>query len=132
MLCIQADIFHGRDSLTRTIQYYIDRHAKNTLKHINNKLRRFVLCTFNQKYVEKKQQARYGDCFHCGKCCSLLLKCPFLEGTDGNTKCAIYNNGRPKQCEAFPIDPKDLHDVDYLCGYFFSEELKNSEFSMTK
>ena len=31
--------------------------------------------------------------------------------------------GRPKQCEAFPIDPKDLHDVDFLCGYFFNEEI---------
>ncbi len=111
--------------MTRILQYYIDRHARRTIKKINSKLRRFVLCTFKQKYVEKQQRTRYGDCFQCGKCCSLLYKCPFLEGPEGNTRCAIYHKGRPKQCEAFPIDYKDLHDVEFLCGYFFHDELEN-------
>lgn len=110
--------------MTRLLQYYIDKHAKRTIKKFNNKLRRFVLCTFKQEYIEDKQKTRFGDCFQCGKCCSLIFKCPFLEGTDGNTRCSIYDKGRPKQCAAFPIDYKDLHDVDYLCGYFFSNEVE--------
>ena len=75
--------------------------------------------------MEEQQKSRYGDCFQCGKCCSLLLKCPFLEGPEWNTKCAIYHKGRPKQCEAFPIDHKDLHDVEFLCGYYFNDEVEN-------
>lgn len=110
--------------MTRILQYYIDRHAIRTIKQFNNKLRRFVLCVFKQKYVEQLEKTRFGDCFQCGKCCSLLYKCPFLEGPEGNTRCTIYEKGRPKQCAAFPIDYKDLHDVDYLCGYFFSEEVE--------
>lgn len=115
--------------MTRILQYYIDRHAKRAIKKINSKLRRFVLCTFKQKYVEEQQKSRYGDCFQCGKCCSLLLKCPFLEGPEWNTKCAIYHKGRPKQCEAFPIDHKDLHDVEFLCGYYFNDEVENLQVS---
>jgi len=104
------------------IQYYIEAYAKKTLKKIGSKIRRFILCTFNKKYVERKQSYRYGDCFDCGKCCTLLYKCPFLEGPEGNTRCIIYNRGRPRQCKAFPIDIKDLYDVDFLCGYYFKDE----------
>ncbi len=112
--------------MTRILQYYIDRHARRTIKKINSKLRRLVLCIFKQKYIEEQEKTRYGDCFQCGKCCSLLYKCPFLEGPQWNTRCAIYDKGRPKQCQAFPIDPQDLHDVDFLCGYYFDAEVRMS------
>jgi hypothetical protein len=28
--------------------------------------------------------------------------------------------GRPKPCVAFPIDERDLADVNFQCGYFFT------------
>jgi len=108
------------------IKYYLDRHAFNTIKKIKSKLRRFVLCNFKQKYIKEQIKTRYGDCFQCGKCCNLLYRCPFLEGSEGYALCAIYHNGRPKQCKAFPIDYKDLKDVDYLCGYYFNDDLKTN------
>jgi hypothetical protein len=30
----------------------------------------------------------------------------------------VYDD-RPKPCQAFPIDNRDLADVNFLCGYFF-------------
>ena len=132
MLFFKPAYHSGVGRLKRIIRYYIDRHAKKTFKKLNSKLRRFVLCTFNRRYVEKKQNSRYGDCFQCGKCCTLLYKCPFLEGPEGNTRCIIYHKGRPKQCQAFPIDSKDLHDVEFLCGYYFSDEIVSVASSTVK
>ncbi len=86
-----------------------------------SKIRRFVLCKFHKGYVEAQLKKRRGDCLQCGKCCRFLYRCPFLIGSDENMRCLIYNFCRPSQCIAFPIDVKDLEEVNFKCGYYFYE-----------
>jgi len=88
-------------------------------KLVINKVRRSYLCYFDPDYVKKNEAARVGECFGCGKCCTLVFKCVFLQGSEEQARCQIYDIGRPKPCGAFPIDPKDLADVNFLCGYSF-------------
>ncbi len=90
------------------------------ISKLGNKLRRWFHCTLNPAYIEQQQQLREGECVRCGRCCRLVFKCPFLGGTDENPLCLIYEKGRPFQCAAFPIDPRDLADVDFQCGYSFA------------
>jgi len=89
------------------------------LSRLSNKIRRFILCAVKPRYVEEMIQHRGGECVQCGKCCKLVFKCPFLGGTDENPRCMVYE-GRPKPCVAFPIDERDLADVNFQCGYFFT------------
>ncbi|HTN43952.1 MAG TPA: hypothetical protein VMN77_09180 [Nitrospiria bacterium] len=89
------------------------------LTRLGNKIRRFFLCAVKPRYVQEMIQHRGGECVQCGKCCKLVFKCPFLGGTDENPRCMVYE-GRPKPCVAFPIDERDLADVNFQCGYFFS------------
>jgi hypothetical protein len=84
------------------------------------KLRRSFLCLFRKEYVERQELIRGGECVGCGRCCKLVFRCPFLGGTDENPRCMIYD-GRPKPCQVFPIDKRDLADVNYLCSYTFEE-----------
>lgn len=88
-------------------------------KMVYHKIRRSYLCYFNPEYVKENEAARTGECFGCGKCCTLVFRCVFLEGSEEQARCQIYDIGRPKPCGAFPIDPKDLADVNFLCGYSF-------------
>jgi hypothetical protein len=88
-------------------------------KVVANKVRRTYLCYFDPEYVKENEAARVGECVGCGKCCTLVFRCVFLEGSDEQSRCKIYTIGRPKPCGAFPIDPKDLADVNFLCGYSF-------------
>jgi len=90
------------------------------LTRLSNKIRRFFLCAVKPSYVEEMIQHRGGECVQCGKCCKLVFKCPFLGGTDENPRCMVYE-GRPKPCVAFPIDERDLADVNFQCGYYFSD-----------
>jgi len=92
------------------------------LRMVFNKIRRSYLCYFRPEYVKQFEASRLGECFGCGKCCTLVFKCVFLSGSDEQARCRIYNVGRPKPCGAFPIDPKDLADVNFLCGYSFLPE----------
>ena len=84
-----------------------------------NKIRRTYLCYFKPEYVQEQETAREGECVGCGKCCTLVFRCVFLEGSVEQSRCMIYDIGRPKPCGAFPIDPKDLADVNFLCSYTF-------------
>ncbi|MBI3594981.1 MAG: hypothetical protein HY200_08485 [Nitrospirae bacterium] len=88
-------------------------------KMVLNKIRRTYLCYFDPEYVKVNEAARVGECFGCGKCCTLVFKCVFLQGSEEQARCQIYDIGRPKPCGAFPIDPRDLADVNFLCGYSF-------------
>lgn len=83
------------------------------------KLRRLYLVHFRLQYVQEQLKKRRGHCLQCGKCCRFAVKCPHL--TEDN-KCDIYNLKRPKQCVYFPIDEKDLADVNFECGYYFVED----------
>jgi len=91
------------------------------LSRLANKIRRFILCAVRPQYVEQMIRHRGGECVQCGKCCKLVFKCPFLGGTDENPRCMVYE-GRPKPCVAFPINERDLADVNFQCGYFFMDQ----------
>lgn len=90
------------------------------LTRLTNKFRRFFLCAVKPEYIEEQIRHRGGECVQCGRCCRLVFKCPFLGGTEENPRCMVYE-GRPKPCVAFPIDERDLADVNFQCGYFFTE-----------
>jgi hypothetical protein len=101
----------------------VKRDSLTLLKRMTNKVRRMILCTTAQDYVKEQERLRSGECYQCGKCCKLLFRCPFLGGSEDNPRCTIYND-RPKPCMAFPIDERDLADVNFQCGYFFQEKSK--------
>lgn len=79
-------------------------------------VRRIYLNYLNKQYVSKQLATRRGDCKQCGKCCSLVFRCPFL---NKENKCIIYHKGRPRHCKTFPMDQKDLQDIGGDCGYYF-------------
>jgi hypothetical protein len=91
------------------------------LGKVANKIRRFFLCVVPSEYVRRQTALRQGESVGCGRCCKLVFQCPFLGGTDENPRCLIYNGARPNQCAAFPIDERDLADVNYLCSYSFPQ-----------
>jgi hypothetical protein len=80
------------------------------------KLRRYWLTHFRRGYVARQMQLREGSCRRCGRCCALLFRCPWLEG---RATCRIYGLRRPRACEAFPIDERDIGDVGGECGFSF-------------
>ena len=73
---------------------------------------------------------------YCGKCCQLVIPCPFLEGQEKTAEadhltCLIYHKGRPPQCIAFPIDERDLADVNFQCGYYFLDAKREEGLQLT-
>ncbi|OGG46302.1 MAG: hypothetical protein A3F84_02435 [Candidatus Handelsmanbacteria bacterium RIFCSPLOWO2_12_FULL_64_10] len=86
---------------------------------IAGKVRRFALIRFRPGYVARQAALREGECNRCGRCCKILFRCPFLkEEEGGESHCRIYGQ-RFEQCVAFPIDDRDLADVDFNCTYSF-------------
>ena len=92
--------------------------SSNIFIKLSNKFRRLILCTIKEDYVREQEQIRGGECISCGRCCKLVFRCPYLGGTDEHPRCLVYDD-RPKPCKAFPIDERDLADVNFHCGYFF-------------
>ena len=113
--------------MAATRQRYLKKLTKSDSSHFSkagNKVRRFILCLLGKDYVKEQEKLRFGDCVLCGKCCQLVIPCPFLEGQEKTAEadhltCLIYHKGRPPQCVAFPIDERDLADVNFQCGYYF-------------
>ena len=95
------------------------RAARSAKVLMKGKIRRFFLPKFYPEYVKKQLSIRQGECLQCGKCCVFLNRCPFLKGHGENIRCLIYNICRPKQCKIFPIDERDIREVNGTCGYSF-------------
>ena len=90
--------------------------------HLIGKFRRFYLIHFRQDYVRKQQLLRNGACRQCGECCCLVFKCPLLTRKG---LCLIYGKCRPDVCKIYPIDQRDVYEVNAFgghCGYWFEEE----------
>jgi len=87
------------------------------LSRVNGLTRRLALNYFRKSYVEKQLSRRRGECKQCGKCCELAFSCPFLTKS---RRCVIYNICRPRHCKTFPIDQKDIEEIDGECGYYFA------------
>lgn len=93
--------------------------------HMSGKLRRFGLVHFQKRYVQSQLLARKGDCRQCGTCCNLLFTCPMLTKKG---RCLAYGTCRPRACRVFPIDQRDIDEVNLCgghCGYHFNQEGAN-------
>lgn len=93
--------------------------ANHGWRSLRGKLRRMWHTSFRPRYVAEQLARRQGECKGCGRCCALMFRCLFL--TREHT-CSIYALVRPGNCTAFPIDERDLADVDGQCGFSFSEK----------
>ena len=92
--------------------------------HATGKFRRFGLVHFRKRYVQSQLLARGGVCRQCGACCNLVFTCPMLTRKG---LCLVYGTCRPQVCKVFPIDQRDIDEVNLCgsqCGYCFNE--KNS------
>ena len=90
------------------------------LYHAGGKLRRFRLAHFQKGYVLEQRSGREGACRQCGACCNLLFTCPRLTK---QSNCLAYGACRPEVCKIFPIDQRDIQEVELCggkCGFHFS------------
>jgi hypothetical protein len=87
------------------------------------KLRRFLIVRLRKEHVRRMQELRRGECLRCGACCTVMIRCPHLEG---DNKCTIYET-RPTQCRMFPIDVRDLRGRFSACGFYFVTEAEAAE-----
>ncbi len=86
------------------------------LRNLKGEVRRIFFNYVMRSYVRRQLQMRKGSCMQCGKCCSLVFRCPFL---NQENRCAIYHKGRFSHCKTFPLDQRDLRDIGGQCGYYF-------------
>ncbi len=102
----------------------IGRRSRHYRIKVNNTWRSF----FDRAYVTRHEAWRQGECAHCGACCEILWRCPFLR-TDKNTQssyCSVHKS-RPLPCRTFPIDPKTVElisvdrSADNGCSYRFQQ-----------
>jgi hypothetical protein len=89
---------------------------KMRLQNLKGEVRRIFFNYVKKQYVDRQLEVRQGNCMQCGKCCSLVFRCPFL---NRENRCTIYHKGRPRHCKTFPLDQRDLHDIGGACGYYF-------------
>ncbi|NQT20465.1 MAG: hypothetical protein HQ592_12220 [Planctomycetes bacterium] len=92
------------------------------MKEGYGKIRRFYLGHFRKRYVQKVLELRRGECRRCGNCCTVMFRCPQLEG---DAHCTLYHT-RSLQCRLFPIDARDLRGRFSSCGYYFVDEVEGS------
>jgi hypothetical protein len=93
--------------------------------HATGKFRRFWLVHFRKEYVHRQLPVRKGKCHQCGTCCNLLFTCPMLTK---QRRCFVYGSCRPQACKVFPIDQRDIDEVNFCsghCGYRFGREDSN-------
>lgn len=92
--------------------------------HLIGKIRRLYLVNFRKKYVQRQLEKREGACRQCGTCCNLLVTCPMLL----KKGCLVYGICRPQTCKVFPIDQRDLKEVQFCnstCGFHFEVSNRN-------
>lgn len=87
-------------------------------RQVSGKVRRWLLDKFKKDFIRRQLDCRVGECRQCGKCCSLVYRCPFLKKVGDKQLCRIYEY-RPAQCRHFPIDKRDLKEAGTTCGYSF-------------
>lgn len=90
--------------------------------HVRGKLRRFWRVHFQKDYVQRQISRRVGTCRQCATCCNLLCTCPLLTNQGS---CLGYDICRPGACKIFPIDQRDIDEVELCgkhCGYHFDQE----------
>lgn len=95
--------------------------------HLVGKFRRLYLVNFRKNYVHNQIDRREGACRQCGTCCNLLITCPMLLKKG---HCFVYGLCRPQSCKVFPIDRRDLREVQFYnrtCGFHFASGKRREE-----
>lgn len=87
------------------------------------KLRRLYLAWLRPGYVRASLARRVGGCNRSGACCHLMFTCPLLDQRTAPVRCSIHEV-KPRVCNLFPIDERDLRDRDIIapdtpCGFSF-------------
>ena len=101
-------------------------HESRSVAHLIGKFRRWYLIHFRKEYVLRQALLREGTCHQCGTCCGLLYICPMLTK---RRRCLIYNTCRPSVCKLFPVDQRDIDEIELCgaaCGYWFRREKRRS------
>ena len=83
------------------------------------KVRRIYLLYCRKNYVRRHLSLRRGECNQCAACCSLLFPCA---AQTEDKLCSRYDGRRWAVCKVFPIDRRDIRDVERSggrCGYYF-------------
>jgi hypothetical protein len=98
-------------------------------RQVVGKMRRYFRVRIYSGKNEELLSLRRGECTRCGACCKILFQCPFLiehpENAVGDKySCSIYGK-HYKNCNIFPMVPKDLLEVEEECGYTFVEPNSN-------
>lgn len=103
------------------------------IKNLERRTRHYRLKMFNTwttyfrpGTVAQWEEWRQSECAHCGACCEILWRCPFLKTDEqGNSHCSVHSK-RPLPCRTFPIDPHSVEliskfrDVERSCSYRFA------------
>ena len=90
-------------------------------KGFKGKVVRFIKVYLFPQATQKKLSQREGSCIRCGKCCKIIFKCPFFDESTSPSHCLIYKH-RSKVCKLFPLNEKDIEDVNHLCGFSFQSD----------
>ncbi len=69
------------------------------LRNLKGEVRRIFINYLLKGYVTSRMEKRKGNCTQCGKCCSLVFRCPFL---DRENRCTIYHKDGPGIAKLFP------------------------------
>lgn len=94
--------------------------------HFRLKLHNTWMTYFRPATVARWSGWRQSECAHCGACCEILWRCPFLStDKDGNSQCTVHIK-RPLPCRTFPIDPQSVELIskkrtaERSCSYRFA------------
>ena len=95
------------------------RTVNDNFRLAEGKIRRFYLLHLRKNYVRRQLSLRRGECHQCAACCSLLFPCA---AQTEDKLCSRYDGRRWAVCKVFPIDSRDIRDVERSggqCGYYF-------------
>ena len=80
-------------------------------------------CTGSRARTGSSTLTSLGACNRTGACCHLMFTCPLLDQRTVPVRCSIHEV-KPRVCNLFPIDERDLRDRDIIapdtpCGFSF-------------
>ncbi|MFC1501509.1 hypothetical protein ACFL58_03575 [Elusimicrobiota bacterium] len=88
-------------------------------KYLKGQRRRFF-GLFKRREVKERLKKRRGECLRCGRCCRIVVKCPFLKIDENQKSSCRIHFVRPYHCRNYPFDLADSEIEG--CGYYFIKE----------
>ncbi len=107
------------------------KNYEKRTSHYKLKLHNTWMTYFRPTSVAQWADWRQKECDHCGACCEILWRCPFLStDQDGTSHCTVHAK-RPLPCRTFPIDPESVEliskkrTLERSCSYRFAVLIDN-------